>query len=153
MVLIARAFPGANQGGGQRTETKACPITLRAEMAAAQAQPSSRTGVARDNSHAGAFNQFAERTNTMGGRRRLSLLAGSVLFQPDASWTAEHQVTAREEKRGCRAEVGARSVIVVGDLPEFGPHFHVWYWYTLVKQLDRGRQPLYLWARDNGAVG
>jgi hypothetical protein len=102
MVLIARAFPGANQGGGQRTETKARPITLRAEMAAAQAQPSSKTGVARDNSHAGAFNQFAERTNTMGGRRRLGLLAGSVLFQPDASWAAEHQVTAREEERGWR---------------------------------------------------
>lgn len=34
-------------------------------------------------------------------------------------------------------------MIVVGDLPECGPHLHVWYWYTLVRQLDRCRQLLY----------
>jgi hypothetical protein len=66
---------------------------------------------------------------------------------------AEKDGRQRANDRVGRAEVGARSVIVVGDLPEFGPHFHVWYWYTLVTQLDRGRQLLYLWARDNGAVG
>jgi hypothetical protein len=67
-----------------------------------------------------------------------SLFAGRV-FQPVVSRTAEHQVTAGgcvegdcreaagEIGRGRGLEVEEGSVIVVGDLPEFGPLIDAWY--------------------------